>query len=220
MLLMTFPAAVRGLACDKPPATGQKALKTTLTEPILPDLSRRSLLLGMSLLPLPLPAFGREAAGVMAALPPPQGEVLLTVTGALTRRNSPEGALFDREMLKALGEIEFVTGTPWSEHPQRFRGPSLYSLVTALGLKGGTFTARALNDYSIPVPLSEAVEGGPILAMEIDGQVLSLRERGPLWLIYPFDDIPAYRSEVSYIRSIWQLTRLEWDSAAGETQAG
>ncbi|RRH73423.1 oxidoreductase [Falsigemmobacter faecalis] len=186
----------------------------------MPELTRRSLILGMSLLPLPLHAAGGKSAEAAAALPHPEGDVILTVTGALPRRNSAEGAVFDRAMLKAMGEVEFTSGTPWSGQPQRFRGPSLHSLVTTLGLSDGNFTARAVNDYSIPVPVSEGVPGGPILAMEIDGQVLSLRERGPLWLIYPFDEVPAYRSEVSYIRSIWQLTRLEWQSPSAEGQAG
>lgn len=186
----------------------------------MPDLTRRSLMLGMSLLPLPLQAARADHGPGPIALPQPVGEVILTVSGDLPQRNSGEGAVFDRAMLAALGEAEFTTGTPWSEQPQRFRGPSLHSLVTALGLTTGTFTARALNDYSIPVPVSEGVPGGPILAMEIDGQILSLRERGPLWLIYPFDQVPAYRSEVSYIRSIWQLTQLEWQATAAEGLAG
>jgi hypothetical protein len=37
---------------------------------------------------------------------------------------------------------------------------------------------------------------------------MSLREKGPLWVIYPYDSDPAYRTEETYSRSIWQLNRL------------
>jgi hypothetical protein len=37
---------------------------------------------------------------------------------------------------------------------------------------------------------------------------MSVRDKGPLWVIYPYDS-DDYRSEVIYSRSIWQLDRLE-----------
>ena len=37
---------------------------------------------------------------------------------------------------------------------------------------------------------------------------MTLRDKGPLWVIYPFDDDPRYRSETVYFRSIWQLNRI------------
>ena len=137
------------------------------------DLSRRGLLLGAScsLLPLvpgPCPAGGNPAAEAIPPLPVPGGEVVLTVSGAIPWHNAPEGAQFDRAMLEDLGMHQFRTETPWSEQSQLFRGPLLHSLTTALGLTTGTFIARAMNDYSIPVPVSDAVPQGPILAMKVD----------------------------------------------------
>jgi hypothetical protein len=38
---------------------------------------------------------------------------------------------------------------------------------------------------------------------------MSLREKGPLWIIYPFDSSPEYQTELIYSRSIWQLNRIE-----------
>jgi hypothetical protein len=38
---------------------------------------------------------------------------------------------------------------------------------------------------------------------------MSLREKGPLWIIYPFDSSPEYQTELTYSRSIWQLNRIE-----------
>jgi hypothetical protein len=43
----------------------------------------------------------------------------------------------------------------------------------------------------------------------MDGNAMSVRDKGPLWVIYPYDSDAAYRTEVIYSRSIWQLDRLE-----------
>jgi hypothetical protein len=38
---------------------------------------------------------------------------------------------------------------------------------------------------------------------------MSVRDKGPLWLVYPYDSAAKYQSEVVFSRSIWQLNRLE-----------
>ena len=38
---------------------------------------------------------------------------------------------------------------------------------------------------------------------------MSRRDKGPLWVIYPYHDNIDYRSETIYSRSIWQLDRIE-----------
>ncbi|MEC8574513.1 MAG: oxidoreductase, partial [Pseudomonadota bacterium] len=37
---------------------------------------------------------------------------------------------------------------------------------------------------------------------------MSLRDKGPLWIVYPFDSDPAYQTEAIYSRSIWQLEEI------------
>ncbi|RYH00523.1 oxidoreductase, partial [Salipiger sp. IMCC34102] len=78
-----------------------------------------------------------------------------------------------------------------------------------LEVDGGTLLATAINDYTVEIPVSDAVEGGPIIAYQMDGAEMQVRDKGPLWIVYPYDDTPEYRSEVIYSRSIWQLDRIE-----------
>jgi hypothetical protein len=68
--------------------------------------------------------------------------------------------------------------------------------------------ATAINDYTVEIPMSDAVEGGPIIAYLMDGNEMSIRDKGPLWVIYPYDSDADFRSEVVFTRSIWQLDRL------------
>ncbi len=102
----------------------------------------------------------------------------------------------------------FETETIWTEGAQSFTGVSLAGLVTQLGAGGREIEAVAINEYSVSIPLSDAVQGGPILAFERNGTVMSIRNKGPLWLVYPYDSDPSYRTEAFYSRSIWQLEKI------------
>ena len=139
----------------------------------------------------------------------PQGEVILTVSGAIGTTNADDSAQFDLEMLKGLDSTIIETTTIWTEGTKTFQGVTLADLVVLLGVQGTTLRATAINDYAVEIPLSDAVEGGPIVAYLLDGETMSVREKGPLWVIYPYDSDSAYRTEVIYSRSIWQLDRLE-----------
>ncbi len=137
-----------------------------------------------------------------------QGEILLTLD-----LNGEETHLTLQD-LEALGAESFETATIWTTGPQRFTGVSLATLVAGLSVSAGTLDARAVNEYSVEIPLSDAVQGGPIVAYQRNGKTMSLRSKGPLWLVYPYDSNPAYRTEAVYSRSIWQLDSLTLKPAA------
>ena len=151
----------------------------------------------------------RVIGGIFAACLPRQAwaashqPVILTVSGL---GEDIEYTLAD---LRAIGSETFETSTIWSEGVQSFTGVPLYLLLEELGITGGRLLARAINDYAVEIPLSDGVEGGPIIAYLVNGEEMSVRNKGPLWLVYPFDLNPEYRSEVIYSRSIWQLDRIE-----------
>jgi hypothetical protein len=142
-------------------------------------------------------------------LAPPEGEVVLTVTGAISVHNAGEAAELDLALLDAMDPVAFETHTIWTEGPQRFEGVSLATLLERLGAQGAVIAASALNDYTVEIPMSDAVADGPILAYRQNGAELSVRDKGPLWLVYPYDSDPSYQTEVIYARSIWQLARIE-----------
>lgn len=166
------------------------------------SMERRTfLVLGLSLAAV-LPARAADLA-------PPAGDVVLRVTGNLGVTNAEGAAQFDLPMLRALDRRTIRTSTIWTQGVQEFAGVSLTRLVTELGLTGSTLRATAINDYTVDIPMSDAVENGPIIAYELNGAPMSVRDKGPLWIIYPYDLDADYRTEVIYTRSIWQLDRLE-----------
>ena len=153
---------------------------------------------------------GLWAAPALAEpLDTPQGDVVLTVSGAIAETNSGETAAFDMDMLKAMPATTFETTTLWTEGESAFAGVALAEILDRLGVTEGTIVASAINDYSIEIPVESITPSAPIVAYELDGASMSRRQKGPLWIVYPYDSDAAFRTEVIYARSIWQLDRLE-----------
>ena len=150
-----------------------------------------------------------SSAFAAETLPDPSGDIVLTVTGAPNSTATTGPVAFDANMLKSLGAVTFRTTTIWTEGEHAFTGVPLHVLLEQLGVSTGTIKATAINDYSVAIPVTDAVPSGPIVAYEMDGKPMSRREKGPLWIVYPYDASPDCRTEVIYSRSIWQLDRLE-----------
>jgi len=149
-------------------------------------------------------------AGPAAALDPPSGKVVLTVTGKVATRNGPDGAAtFDMNLLERLPRHSFTTKTPWYSKPRKFSGVLLRDLLEAVGSAPARLNAMALNDYRVEIPAEDVARGHAMLAYLLDDQPMTVREKGPLVIIYPFDDKPELRSAVHYSRAIWQLRSLD-----------
>ncbi|GAB3343447.1 oxidoreductase [Chromohalobacter japonicus] len=133
---------------------------------------------------------------------------MLTVEGDVSRTNGDGVARFDRAMLQALPQGTIVTHTPWTEGASRFEGPLLGAIYDAVGAHGDSLRVVALNDFAADVPLPEAKEYGVILAMQRDGEPMPVREYGPLFVLYPFDDHPELQTEEVRFRSVWQVARI------------
>lgn len=111
--------------------------------------------------------------------------------------------------LDALDQVTITTTTIWTEGAVTFSGPSLRSVLDAAGLGSNDLTLTALNDYAIEMPAPEVGAAYPILATRQDGDVMSVRDKGPFWIVFPYDSDPAFQTETIFSQSIWQLDRIE-----------
>ena len=143
---------------------------------------------------------------VAMAFSPPEGPVVLTVTG---HPDVPGPIAFDRTLLAELPVVTFTTTTIWTDGPQTFSGVPLAAFLDHLGVDPQTIRLIAANDYAVEFPVDTASEDAPILAFEQNGNPMSLRDHGPVWLIYPYDREAEFRTDVVYSRSIWQLVVIE-----------
>lgn len=140
---------------------------------------------------------------VLAVLPALAEEPILTID-----LGDGDMRSFSAEALRSFPETSFDTTTIWTEGKVTFTGVELKALLDSVGITEGNLKATAINDYSVEIPVSDAVEDGPIVAYTRDGQEMSVRDKGPLWIVYPYDSNADYQTEVIYSRSIWQLNRI------------
>lgn len=159
---------------------------------------------------LPAIAFALVAgAGVAASLDQPKADSILTVSGKISVTNAQASAQFDRAMLEKIGMVSFTTMTPWYKEPVKFEGVPLAKLMAAVEAKGEKIVAVALNDYSAEVPMEDIAKYNVILALKRDGEYMTPRDKGPLFIVYPYDSNPDLKNQKFYSRSVWQVAKIE-----------
>ncbi len=150
-----------------------------------------------------------RSAWAAGTLPLPVDPVVLTVSGQIQQRNAGDVAQFDLRMLAALPQHSLTTHTPWFSNRRKFTGVLLRDLVATVGGQGSTLRAVALNDYRVDIPLEDAMRHDVVLAYLIDDREMTIRDKGPLWIMYPFDSVPELRNALMYSRAAWQLKQIE-----------
>ncbi|WP_447042754.1 oxidoreductase [Vreelandella sp. H-I2] len=142
------------------------------------------------------------------ALEAPEGPVILVVSGKVGQTNVGDEAHFDKAMLESLGQHETITHTPWHDGVIGFSGPLVRVILEAVDAEGEDIRVIALNEYSATVPISDFENYDVILAMQANGKALRIRDQGPLFVIYPFDQHPELLDEEIFSRSVWQVARI------------
>jgi len=155
-------------------------------------------------------AIGLATAAIASgSLGQPAEKPMLTVSGKITVTNKDGSAQFDRAMLEGMGMISIETNTPWYKGSVKFEGVSLAKLMTAVGASGDKIVAVALNDYAVEIPMEDVKKYNVVLALKRDGEYMPVRDKGPLFIVYPYDSDPELKSQKFYSRSAWQVARLE-----------
>ena len=143
------------------------------------------------------------------AKPDQTAQPLLTISGKTGAPDGDRRAIFDLARLEALPQKTFTTQTPWYEKPVQFSGPLLRDVLAAVQARGSQLKAIALNDYKITIPVADSQKFDMVIALRMNGEPMSMRNKGPLFVVYPFDSAPELHSNTYYSRSIWQLKAIE-----------
>lgn len=139
----------------------------------------------------------------------PTGKVILTLSGNIENTNRDGKAVLDIASLEKLGVVSFQTTSPWYNGRTTFTGIPLQKLMDYVGAKGSVVKVTALNDYTTIIPLSDFKKYNVILALKINGEYMPIRDKGPLFVVYPYDSIPELNHQVYYSRSAWQVSRMD-----------
>jgi len=115
-----------------------------------------------------------------------------------------EDDLLAMEQFTVFTENEFVDGLV------EFTGPLARDVIAFLNASEiGTLKLTAVNDYAVEVPMSDLLEYDVIFAMTQNGTRFSIRDKGPIWVIYPMSENVELQDRVYNDRLIWQLVKVD-----------
>lgn len=141
-------------------------------------------------------------------LPRPTGSVVLSVKGQISNTNAPGRADFDRAMLEALGVSRLEATSPWTDGRRKFQGVLARDLLLAVGAQGQLLTAIGQDDYSIDIPASDFMRYPVLLALQMDGKYLHIRDQGPVLIVYPRDDYAELATPTLTRKSVGMLREI------------
>lgn len=136
------------------------------------------------------------------------GPVVLTVSGNISNTNVTGEARFVLAMLESLPSATIRTTTLWTEGVQQFDGVLVREILRVVGASGETVLAFALNDYVVSFPVTEFTRYPVLAAFKMNGEYLRIRDKGPIWVVYPRDQHPELQNATSDHKWIWQLKRM------------
>ncbi|CAK1693366.1 hypothetical protein FB440_1325 [Vibrio crassostreae] len=111
-----------------------------------------------------------------------------------------------RDQLLQLPQKEITTSLPWVDGELVYSGVTLQTVLETMDLPiASQVTFVALNDYKIAVPKEDFYDYQPIIAIKQDGELMSVRDKGPYWLIYPLSTRPDIDNTDFHAKMIWQI---------------
>lgn len=144
-------------------------------------------------------------------IPRPTGEVILTVSGAVTAAGDDGVVELDMATLEAMGTVAYEVFDHQAEgRTVRFEGVLLQRLLAVVGASGEatTLVTVALNDYAVDIPVSDAHASPVMIATSADGERMPVERYGPIRIVYPYDT-----HDLDHVvhdpRWIWQLASIE-----------
>ncbi len=130
----------------------------------------------------------------------------------LTVTTTDRSETFTLEEMLAMPQTTVVTKNNYVDEVTTFQGPSLRSVLEEMDVApNATLKMVALNDFSSDIPAADAFSYEVILAVLLNGDTMSVREKGPIWVIYPMDGNPELEDDIYNGRLVWQLKSITVD---------
>lgn len=140
----------------------------------------------------------------MFSLAAAAGEVVLKVRTAEGER------AYTIEALQELKTDVLRTSTPWTTTEHVYAGVWLRDLVADAGISpDARLRLEALNGYRVVEDLGFLLESGGFLAFQRGAHPMSVREKGPVWLLYPFSERPQLNERNVRMAAVWMLHLIE-----------
>ena len=139
----------------------------------------------------------------------PESRPILRVSGNIKVSKDGTTAFFDYAQLKTFKQHELKAKRPWFDDERTHTGPLLKDVLDFLQAKEANLKVIAHNSYTNEIPYEDIRDIDILLAIDKDGMPMRVRDKGPVYITYPFEDNPELQDERYYGRSVWMLKSIE-----------
>ena len=97
-----------------------------------------------------------------------------------------------------------------SAFAEKLPAPVGKPVLTISGLIANTNEGdtAVFDDYTTIVPIDDFHKFPVILALKMNGEYMRIRDKGPLFIVYPYDSSPELQNQIYYSRSAWQVSKI------------
>ncbi|MGF1739750.1 hypothetical protein L4C34_01490 [Vibrio profundum] len=138
-------------------------------------------------------------------LPAPSGEPILWVSGNIAHSNSDKGVELDQAMVDKLTNHTVSTNNHVVSKVADYQGPKLESVLSLVGARGSDVKIVAWDDYVVTIPIETIKKYGVLLATHENGVRMTLDDKGPFFVVFPFSQYAELRNDLYYNLSVWQV---------------
>ncbi|WP_159650841.1 hypothetical protein [Vibrio atypicus] len=117
--------------------------------------------------------------------------------------------LSHNDVLSHFEPTTFQTQLPWVDGKKSFTGFKATSLIDFLGVNDAfSLSFIALNDYAATSRIEDVIQYEPIVAYQMDGHHMKVRNKGPYWLIFNLDKYPEIDNAIFHSQMVWQIDQI------------
>ncbi|MFM2587949.1 hypothetical protein [Vibrio sp. TBV020] len=113
------------------------------------------------------------------------------------------------EIITQFEPTSFTTSLPWYQDKKEFTGFKVSDLLKSLDIDDAfSVSFIALNDYAASSQVSDIKEFEPIIAYQVDGKNMRIRDKGPYWLLFNIDKYPETNNAAFHSQMVWQIDEI------------
>lgn len=146
-----------------------------------------------------------------ADVPAPEGDTVLTITGATGTPNDGDAISFDLATLERLRLEEWTLPEPFLDRDATFVGVPVEDLLSVVGIPDGAQSVRmvALDEYEIVMTIEDLTTGGVMVAVadDVEEGTIPVERGGPIRIVFAGDDPSADNPDLW----IWSLRTMAYE---------
>ena len=144
-------------------------------------------------------------------IPVPQGETVLTLSGAIATTNEGAELRLDLATIDQFGLVQYTVVDPWQNRSMKFSGVLLADLLKYAGVAPSATSLHlvALDDYQADISLEDVRKWPILLATRVDDLRPAVVDGGPTRIVFPYHAFPQIDTRVYNGQWVWSVKTID-----------